>query len=279
MKTNRIRHSGRRHLLIVGALVLLVLGGLGVALGFSRLRDLWLEQFVVRTMDGQVEIESGRMVKADVIAENLGIKPGTNLGKIDFAERREAILRKIPNLREIHISRILPDRVRITIEEREPVARLNVRGRKSDTGKVVDSEGVVFLCSRGTRLLPIIREAAEPGTPVGHRLEGRATAALRFIAACHDPAFQEIGILDADVAYPDWLSATINTGASYAQLKLAWDGMDNPEETPESHASLVRQLKHLRDALRTRVGENAVIWNATDFSYPGRIYADTKGKL
>ena len=274
MKTNRIRHSGGRTPLIVGALVLLALVGLGVAFGFDRLRDLWLDQSVIRAMDGQVEIQSGRMVKADVIAENLGIKPGTNLGKIDFAERREAILRKIPNLREIHISRTLPDRVRITIEEREPVARLNVRGRKSDTGK-----GVVFLCSRGTRLLPIIREAAEPGTPVGHRLEGRATAALRFIAACHDPAFQEIGILDADVAYPDWLSATINTGASYAQLKLAWDGMDNPEETPESHASLVRQLKHLRDALRTRVGENAVIWNATDFSYPGRIYADTKGKL
>ena len=175
MKTNRIRHSGRRHLLIVGALVLLVLGGLGVALGFSRLRDLWLEQFVVRTMDGQVEIESGRMVKADVIAENLGIKPGTNLGKIDFAERREAILRKIPNLREIHISRILPDRVRITIEEREPVARLNVRGRKSDTGKVVDSEGVVFLCSRGTRLLPIIREAAEPGSLMRAEMARNAT--------------------------------------------------------------------------------------------------------
>jgi len=54
--------------------------------------------------------------------------------------------------------------------------------------------------------------------------------------------------------------------------------MDEPE-TPASRASLIRQLTHLRDAIRTRVGEGAVIWNATDFSYPGRIYADTKGKL
>ena len=153
-----------------------------------------------------------------------------------------------------------------------------MRGRKGDTGKVVDVDGVVFLCSRGTRLLPVLREASEPGTSIGHRLDGRARAALRFVAACQDPAFQELGILEADVAYPDWLFATINTGTSYTQLKLAWDGMDEPE-TPESHASLLRQLTHLRDAIRTRIGDGAVIWNATDFSYPGRIYADTKGKL
>lgn len=278
MKTNRIRHSGGRTPLIIGALVLLALVGLGVAFGFDRLRDLWLDQSVIRAMDGQVEIQSGRMVKADVIAECLGIKPGVNLGTIDFAERREAILRKVPNLRELRIQRFLPDRVRITIEEREPIARLSVRGRKGDTGKVVDVDGVVFLCSRGTRLLPVLREASEPGTSIGHRLDGRARAALRFVAACQDPAFQELGILEADVAYPDWLFATINTGTSYTQLKLAWDGMDEPE-TPESHASLIRQLTHLRDAIRTRIGDGAVIWNATDFSYPGRIYADTKGKL
>ena len=137
---------------------------------------------------------------------------------------------------------------------------------------------------------PTVRPAGEPGgVKVCLRdartrwrcvlaLDGRARAALRFVAACQDPAFQELGILEADVAYPDWLFATINTGTSYTQLKLAWDGMDEPE-TPESHASLIRQLTHLRDAIRTRIGDGAVIWNATDFSYPGRIYADTKGKL
>jgi len=278
MKTNRIRHHGGRTPIVIGALILLAFVVLGLWLGYDRLRSIYLEQSVIRSMESQVEIESGRMVKADVIAENLGIKSGANLATINFKERREAILRKIPNLREIRISRILPDRVRVTIEEREPVARLNIRGKKADTGKVVDAEGVVFLCSRGTRLLPIIREATATGTAIGHRLEGRAQAALRFLGACHDPAFQELGVLDVDVSHPDWLFATINTGTSYTQLKLAWAGMDEPE-TPESHASLIRQLTHLRDALRTHVGDGAIIWNATDFSYPGRIYADTKGKL
>lgn len=277
MKTNRIRHPGRGRLVIL-SLVVLALVTVGLALGYDKLRDLWLEQCVIRDMDRQVSVESGEMVKADVIAENLGLRTGGNLATIDFKEKREALLRKVPNLRDIRIRRFLPDRVSVTIEERKPIARVGVLKRKTDTGKVADAEGMVFFCARGTKLLPVILEKPAQGTSAGHRLENRAQAALRLICACHDTEFQELGILDVDITHPDWLLATINTGSSYARLKIAWEGMDAPE-TPDSHASLVRQLTHLRDAIRTHVGDGAVIWNATDYSYPGRIYADTKGKL
>lgn len=277
MKTNRIRHPGRGRLVIL-SLVVLALVTAGLALGYDKLRDLWLEQCVIRDMDRQVSVESGEMVKADVIAENLGLRTGGNLATIDFKEKREALLRKVPNLRDIRIRRFLPDRVSVTIEERKPIARVGVLKRKTDTGKVADAEGMVFFCARGTKLLPVILEKPAQGTSAGHRLENRAQAALRLICACHDTEFQELGILDVDITHPDWLLATINTGSSYARLKIAWEGMDAPE-TPDSHASLVRQLTHLRDAIRTHVGDGAVIWNATDYSYPGRIYADTKGKL
>lgn len=278
MKTNRIRHSGRRRGLVLAALAALLLVAAGLTLGYDRLRDIWLEQCVIHDTDRQVAVASGRMVKADVIAMNLGLTNGANLATIDFAEKRAALLQKVPNLRDVRIRRFLPDRVDVTIEEREPIARVSLRGKKTETAKVADAEGVVFVCARGTRLLPVICEKSAPGTAVGHRLEGRAQAALRLICACHDPSLQEIGVLDMDVSHPDWLLATINTGASYAQLKIAWEGMDAPE-TPESRASLIRQLTHLRDAIRTHVGDGAVIWNATDCSRPGRIYADTKGKL
>lgn len=277
MKTNRIRHPGRGRLVIL-SLVVLALVTAGLALGYNKLRDLWLEQCVIRDMDRQVSVESGEMVKADVIAENLGLRTGGNLATIDFKEKREALLRKVPNLRDIRIRRFLPDRVSVTIEERKPIARVGVLKRKTDTGKVADAEGMVFFCARGTKLLPVILEKPAQGTSAGHRLENRAQSALRLICACHDTEFQELGILDVDITHPDWLLATINTGSSYARLKIAWEGMDAPE-TPDSHASLVRQLTHLRDAIRTHVGDGAVIWNATDYSYPGRIYADTKGKL
>lgn len=278
MKANKVRKTGPWALLAGLGLVVVVATVIGIIAGYEKLHAIWVEQCVITDMERQVAIDSGKMVKADVIAGVFGLKPGANLALIDFAAKREAALAKIPNLREIRIRRHLPNRVTITFEEREPIARLGIRGQKGASGKVADREGVVFYCARGTQLLPIIRETSAPGTAAGKRLGNRAKAALRFVEACHEPEFQELGVLDVDTDKPDWLQATINTGANYAQLKLAWEGMDDPA-TPVSRASLIRQLTHLRDAIRTRVGDGTVIWNATDFSSPGRIYADTKGKL
>ena len=278
MKANKVRKTGPWALLAGLGLVAVVATVIGIIVSYEKLHAIWVEQCVITDMERQVSIDSGKMVKADVIAGVFGLKPGANLALIDFAEKREAVLAKIPNLREIRIRRHLPNRVAITFEEREPIARLGVRGQKGASGKVVDKDGVVFYCARGTQLLPTIREANAPGTAAGTRLGDRARAALRLVEACHESDFAELGLLDVDVAAPDWLQATINAGSSYAQLKIAWEGMDDPA-TPVSRASLLRQLTHLRDAIRTRVGDGTVIWNATDFSSPGRIYADTKGKL
>lgn len=276
--TNKVRRTGPWALLTGLGLVLVVALVIGVSLGYEKLHQLWVEQCEITSMERQVSISSGKMVKADVLAGIFGLKVGANLALIDFAAKREEALAKIPNIREIRVQRFLPGRVAISFEEREPIARLSLRGQKSASAKVVDSDGVVFMCARGTQLLPIIREPSTPGTSPGKRLVKRAQAALRLIEACRESAFQELGVLEIDVGEPDWLRATINTGSNYAQLKLAWEGMDEPP-TPASRASLNRQLTHLRDAIRTRIGEDAVIWNATDLSSPGRIYADTKGKL
>lgn len=275
---NQINRPKLWTIVAFASLILVLALIIALSLGYEKLHAIWAEQCVIDCLEDQVEIDSGKMVKADVIAGIFGLKPGANLAFVDFAEKRQQALAKIPNLRELHVLRTLPNRVKITFEEREPLARLGIRNTKDVSGKVVDSEGMVFYCSRGTQLLPIIRESSAPGTSAGKILGNRAKAAIRFIEACRDPELQEIAILDVDISPADFLLATINTGSNYASLKLAWEGMDDPA-TPVSHANLIRQLTHLRDAIRTRVGENAVIWNATDFSRPGRIYADTKGKL
>lgn len=276
--SNKVRRTGPWAILTGLGVALVVATVIGLSIGYEKLHRLWIEQCEIKSMERQVSISSGKMVKADVIAGVFGLKLGANLALIDFEAKRADALSKIPNLREIRVQRHLPNRVVIDFEEREPIARLSLRGQKGASAKVADSEGVVFYCARGTQLLPIIREAASPGTAVGKRLANRAQAALRLIEACHESAFQELGILEIDVGEPDWLRATINTGSNYAQLKLAWEGMDEPA-TPASRTSLNRQLTHLRDAIRTHIGDGAVIWNATDLSSPGRIYADTKGKL
>lgn len=276
MKANRVERRGRLGAYAIVAVVVLTAMAVGLLLGYEKLRSLWLEQCVVRNFSEQVEIVAGNMVKADVIAGEFGLKTGSNLSLIDFRERRRAILKKIPNLKAVSIARRMPDKVVIVTEERAPVARMNIHGSRAVSGRVVDPEGVVFMCQRGTRLLPVIREPSSPGTQPGHRLTGRARAALELVETCRDGEFQELGIIEVDTTSPDYLLATL--GANYAKLKIAWEGMDG-DSTPASRTSLKRQLRHLVQAIRSRIGEDAVVWNATDFSKPGRIYADTKGKL
>lgn len=275
MKTNSNRRKGKSAL-IIAAVIAIGAAAVGIMLGFEKLRDIYLEQCVITDMDSQVEIMSGKMVKSDVIAMEFGLKKGANAALIDFNAKRREILERIHNLKDITIIRRLPNRVSIRIEEREPVARMEIRGRQSYTGKVIDTDGIVFLCARGTRMLPAIREPMLPGTAAGRRPSPRSLAALRLIEAGRDAEFQELNILEVDTASPDYLMLTI--GNSYSKVKIAWEKMDEPN-SPVSRQSLHRQLSMLLKAMRSGVGDGAVIWNATDFSKPGRIYADMKGQL
>ena len=273
MKANTIKHNNRIGLVATGVIVLVTALGAGAILGYEKLKSVYLEQCVIADMAAQVEITSGKMVHPSTIAEELGLRVGANLALIDFSAKRKALLEKIPNLRSIRISRRLPDKVIITAEERVPVARLAsaLTGAKAFSGRVVDTEGMVFIWQRGTQTLPTIREATAPGTPKGQRITGRALAALRLIEASHDPEFADLGILEVSVANHNFLLATLG---NYSRVKIIWEGMD--EESPASRSDLVRKLGLLQKAVRSRVAPDAVIWNAT---MPDTITGDTQKKL
>ena len=271
MKVNKIERPNRGGLALTAVIVLLVILGLGAVLGYEKLRDLYLEQCVITDMPSQVRISSGKMVHPSTIAEELGLRPGANLALIDFTAKREELLAKIPNLRRIRIERHLPDKVVVTAEERTPVARLGLRGKNAVTGRVVDTEGMVFLWQRGTQTLPTIREATPQGTPKGQSITGRTLAAIRLIEACGEPDFAELGILEVDVSKPDYLLATLG---NYSRAKIVWEGMD--DESPASRADLMRKLGLLRMAIRSQVASDAVIWNAT---MPNTVTGDTQRKL
>ena len=274
MKQNKIEQPGGRGLIMILAAVVVVALTVGLVISYGKLRDIWLEQCVIEDPTLQVSVGSGKMVKADVLAEEFGLRKGANLALIDFEKKRKEILKKIPNLRSIRISRKLPGRVTITAEERSPVARMNIHGRKSETGRVVDTDGVVFIWQRGTQMLPIIREAQAPGTAIGNTLTGRSLAALRLIESSQEAGRSDLGVLEVDIFRPDYLVATLG---NYARAKIAWEGMDDP--APSNRKNLDLQLDLLAKAIRSRIGENTLIWNATDTSTPSRIYADSKGNL
>ena len=271
MKATKIERPNRTGLIVTAVLVVLVALGLGGVLGYDKLKEIYLEQCVVTDMGSQVEISAGKMVHPSTIAEELGLRTGANLALIDFSAKREELLAKVPNLREVRISRRLPDRVVISTDERTPVARMGLKGKGNVTGRVVDTEGMVFIWQRGTQTLPTIRETLPPGTQKGQRITGRTLAALRLIEACREPEFVEFGLLEVDVSKPDFLLATLG---NYSTVKIAWDGMD--EQTPASRGDLVRKLTMLRKAIRSRVAADAVIWNAT---MPDTVTGDTQRKL
>ena len=270
MKANKIERGPGRLAVVLTLVVVLALG-VGGTLGYGKLRDVYIEQCVIRDMATQVTITSGKMVHPSTIAEEFGLKAGANLAEIDFDERRKEILAKIPNLLSIRVSRQLPDKVVIAAEERTPIARMGLRGSRSVTGRVVDTEGMVFVCQRGTQTLPTIRESTPPGTQKGQRIKGRTLAALRLIEAAREPELLELGILEVDTSKHDFLVATLG---NYSRVKILWDGMDEPNAN--SRADLLARLTNLRDVIRSRVTPDTVIWNAT---IPNRIFADTQGKL
>lgn len=272
MKGNKIEHRGHGGLWLALGLVATVAVLVGLVLGYETLRGLYEEQCVVTDVAEQVEIVSGKMVKPDVIAECFGLRRGANLAQIDFAERREEILRKIPTLKSISVTRRLPDRVVIRAEERTPVVRLGTVGRKTPTGRVADADGVVFSCARGTQSLPLVREPRLSATPVGQTLKGRHRAALDLALACREPAFSSLGVLEIDLSKQDFLVATLG---DYSRAKISWEYMD--EATPAARAALAVRLESLVKAVGSHCdGLNARIWNAT---VPDRVFADTQEKL
>ena len=53
-----------------------------------------------------------------------GLTNGANLATIPFADLRKKLLDRIPNIADLKIERRLPNRVTITVVEREPAVRI-----------------------------------------------------------------------------------------------------------------------------------------------------------
>lgn len=259
MKENTKRSSnGGRRILIALGVVMCIAAIIGLAVAYNRLRDIWLEQCVITDVASQVSITDGKMVRSDIIAYEFGLRNGANLALIDFDERRRETLKKIPNIRDITIARHLPDKVTITVEERVPIVRLGIKGQKTDTGRVADTDGVVFISSSGTQMLPIIQEPTAPGTGKGCKLSGHALAALKLLETCREQ-FRELSVVAADISAPDHIAIVL--GNDYSVAHVYWDGMDEPSDA--TMPNLITQLKGLSEAYTARVDDSIRVWNAT----------------
>ena len=258
----------------VGGIAVLALAIWGAKIAFDRMHRIYLMQCCVTNAGEQVEIITGKIIPAKLIVNHFGLTNGVNLAEVPFATLRERLLKDVPNLRDVKISRHLPNFVRVEVSERVPVVRVIGSGANASSNNAADREGVVFWYPRrDTALLPIIREAKKNSSVPGDRLTGMAFAALQLLEEAADPAFATLKIQEVDTFKPDYLFATLGDSS---RAKIAWEDMEKP--TKASRISLTNQLTRLTQALKTNLAAGTKLWNATDLSLPARIYANDPTK-
>ena len=259
---------------VLFGIALIALAGWGAKIAFDRMRQTYLHQCCVTNAGEQVEVVTGKIIPARLIVNHFGLTNGVNLADIPFAALRERLIKDMPNLRDVKISRRLPNFVRVEVSERVPVVRVIGSGANASPNNAADREGVVFWYPRrDTALLPIIREAKKKTSAPGDRLTGMALAALQLLDEASDPAFAALKIQEVDTFKPDYLFATLGDSS---RAKIAWEDMEKP--TKASRISLTNQLTRLSKAVKTNLAAGTKLWNATDWGTPGRIYANDPTK-
>ena len=259
---------------VVAGVAVVALAAWGAAVAFGRLRQTYEEQCCVSDAGEQVEVVTGKIIPARLIINHFGLTNGVNLARLPFAELRERLLKDTPNLRDVKITRHMPNSVRVEATERVPVVRVIGSGANAAASNAADREGVVFWYPRrDTALLPVVREAKKHTSAPGERLTGMSMAALQLLEEASDPEFSALAIQEVDTFKPDYLFATLGDSS---RAKIAWEDMEKP--TKSSRTSLRRQLTRLTSAIKSNVAAGTKLWNATDWGTPGRIYANDPTK-
>jgi cell division protein FtsQ len=93
---------------------------------------------VLLASDSQIDIQGSRFVPPDVVAEKFSADMGRSVVRVPLSERRKA-LETIPWVEQAEVQRVLPNRIRVEITERTPVAFL----RNANDLSLVDAHGVI----------------------------------------------------------------------------------------------------------------------------------------
>jgi len=247
-------------LLGVAVLVGLVWGGWAL---FENYYFRSTSLFVLRDIARNVTITTGKTLTPDLVCEVLGIREGINLFSLPIEQKRRELLEQAPNIRDLSIVRRMPDRLAITIIEREPIARVGSNGR------VVDEEGVVFVRYAGTGGLPVVKGTDEfAQIKPGDRLHGMNMAAVHLVNNSLRPG-SRLRLLVVDSTKDDYLFLTMS---DHRQAKIAWDGMQDEEKNTEAKMQL--QFDELAKAMESEIGRPCQMWDAM---HPGRIFATPPG--
>jgi len=182
----------------LGAILLMAALGLGVSYVYNRvLEDAFYtnRDFQVRTIDIRVQ---GAVTRAEVLQAS-GVQCGQNLMALNLDEVR-ARLKRMSYVEGVRIERQLPSTLKITIEERQPVARIAPYSKDGNqlaqAVYYVDPEGYIMKPRAGERLklLPVIM-----GVEAGQIQEGQKTDRMEIGSALNLLRLADYSALKSDL--------------------------------------------------------------------------------
>lgn len=257
-RSNELPDWGKS-LLKAGIYLVLVLG---LCFGlYQAFRSYYFKSsslFVVKDTDENVVIDTGKTLTPDLIKQFLGIKEGVNLFSINVDEKRKQLMERAPSIKDISIVRHMPDSLKISIIEREPVVRIGLDGRVSD------DEGVVFVRYQNTSGLPVItRSTGKTKAKPGDKLQGMDLAAVKLAGSTFRPECKA-RIYSIDSSKPRYLLLKFPDGR---EATIAWKDMDECSST--SNKKMILQYDRLISCMESEIGAQHRIFDA---QHPGRIY-------
>jgi cell division protein FtsQ len=121
----------------------ILVGGIAaLAVGFAAYQAadyLLYSPGVLLRSAGQIEIQGNRFVSADAITEKFSADMGRSVVRVPLTERREA-LESLAWVEQAHVQRVMPNRIRVEVTERTPVAFL----RTGSDLSLVDANGIIL---------------------------------------------------------------------------------------------------------------------------------------
>ena len=153
----------------------------------------------------QIEVSGNRYVARDAIVEQFSADMGHSVIRVPLAERRKA-LESFPWVEQADVQRVLPNRLRVNITERTPVAFLRTARNLS----LVDSHGMILeRPAEGDFRFPVLSGIAE-STPPEER-ERRMNLYVEFMKQIEltQPGADD-RISEVDVSDPTDLRVTLS---------------------------------------------------------------------
>ncbi len=246
------------------ALLLFVVAGLFMALfaGAVFARDVLFvnnDRFLIKT----IEVVDGQIKTEEMIREYLsyeGIDIGANLFSFDLSDFEKMYLERNPLIRMVQVTRLLPDTLKVVIQERDPLVRLGQRGTL-----VADSEGFVFRLSSKLHRLPVIIGCKDPQLAPGSYVREMTMRAVEVLAFCDNPRVG-VRVVGIDVGNRDYLLLHVLTPDGIKESHLTWDNMD--KGVAQSSKDLHLRLNRLKQAIKNDRGNHS----RYDATFPGRIH-------